>query len=176
MSTADEVTIAGRRFTLGAVYVAAPHVRPYEPGRPIPYLDEVALEFPELVIVGGHIGYPWTEEMIALATKYPNVVTTWAKQQDKAIQLIKSDPAKASAAVGAELNLSADEAKAQLGDLIFLTAKEQVGKDYLGGGLADNLIASAQFNKSLGKVDQVQPDDVYRKAVVTTFAQGAASS
>lgn len=46
---------------------------PSEPGRPIPYLDHVALEFPELVIVGGHIGYPWTSEMIALATKYPNV-------------------------------------------------------------------------------------------------------
>lgn len=46
---------------------------PSEPGRPIPYLDHVALEFPELRIVGGHIGYPWTEEMIALATKYPNV-------------------------------------------------------------------------------------------------------
>jgi uncharacterized protein len=46
---------------------------PSEPGRPIPYLDHVALEFPELVIVGGHIGYPWTTEMVALATKYPNV-------------------------------------------------------------------------------------------------------
>ncbi|MDB4971307.1 MAG: amidohydrolase [Myxococcales bacterium] len=48
-------------------------LRPSEPGRPIPYLDEVALEFPELVIVGGHIGYPWTDEMVSLATKYPNV-------------------------------------------------------------------------------------------------------
>src|SRR5690349_12739733 len=48
-------------------------LRPSEPGRPIPYLDEVALDFPELVIVGGHIGWPWTNEMIALATKYPNV-------------------------------------------------------------------------------------------------------
>jgi len=46
---------------------------PSEPGRPIPYLDEVALDFPELVIVAGHIGYPWTHEMISLATKYPNV-------------------------------------------------------------------------------------------------------
>lgn len=46
---------------------------PSDPGRPIPYLDEVALDFPELTIVGGHIGYPWTIEMIALATKYPNV-------------------------------------------------------------------------------------------------------
>jgi predicted TIM-barrel fold metal-dependent hydrolase len=48
-------------------------MRPSEPGRPIPYLDTVALEFPELVIVGGHIGYPWTAEMISLASKYPNV-------------------------------------------------------------------------------------------------------
>lgn len=46
---------------------------PSEPGRPIPYLDEVALDFPELTIVAGHLGYPWTDEMIALATKYPNV-------------------------------------------------------------------------------------------------------
>jgi predicted TIM-barrel fold metal-dependent hydrolase len=46
---------------------------PSEPGRPIPYLDEVALTFPELVIVGGHIGYPWTDEMIALAWKHENV-------------------------------------------------------------------------------------------------------
>ena len=44
-----------------------------EPGRPIPYLDRVALEFPELTIVAGHIGFPWTNEMISLATKYPNV-------------------------------------------------------------------------------------------------------
>ncbi len=46
---------------------------PSEYGRPIPYLDQVALDFPELVVVGGHIGYPWTVEMISLATKYPNV-------------------------------------------------------------------------------------------------------
>ncbi|MBM7367981.1 amidohydrolase family protein [Gordonia hydrophobica] len=46
---------------------------PSEPGRPIPYLDHVALEFPDLRIVGGHTGAPWTAEMISLATKYPNV-------------------------------------------------------------------------------------------------------
>ena len=48
-------------------------LRTSETGRPIPYLDDVALDFPELVIVAGHIGYPWTEEMVALARKYPNV-------------------------------------------------------------------------------------------------------
>lgn len=45
---------------------------PSEVGRPI-YLDQVAIDFPELVIVGGHIGYPWTEEAVAVATKHPNV-------------------------------------------------------------------------------------------------------
>jgi len=46
---------------------------PSETGRPVPYLDEVALTFPELRIVGGHIGYPWTDEMIGLAWKHANV-------------------------------------------------------------------------------------------------------
>jgi uncharacterized protein len=45
---------------------------PSEVGRPI-YLDQVALDFPELAIVGGHIGYPWTEEAVAVATKHENV-------------------------------------------------------------------------------------------------------
>jgi predicted TIM-barrel fold metal-dependent hydrolase len=45
---------------------------PSEVGRPI-YLDQVALDFPELVIVGGHIGYPWTDEAVAVATKHQNV-------------------------------------------------------------------------------------------------------
>ncbi len=44
---------------------------PSEVGSPI-YLDQVAIDFPELVIVGGHIGYPWTDEAIAVATKHQN--------------------------------------------------------------------------------------------------------
>ena len=48
-------------------------LRPSDTERAIPYLDEVALDLPDLVIVAGHIGYPWTAEMIALTTKYENV-------------------------------------------------------------------------------------------------------
>jgi uncharacterized protein len=43
-----------------------------EPGRPIPYLDDVLLDFPELVVIGGHVGFPWIDEVISLAHKYPN--------------------------------------------------------------------------------------------------------
>ncbi len=45
---------------------------PSECGRPI-YLDEVALAFPELKIVGCHLGQPWHEEMMILAWKHDNV-------------------------------------------------------------------------------------------------------
>jgi len=46
---------------------------PSEVGRPIPYIDQIALDFPALRIVCGHIGYPWTTEMIAVATKHEHV-------------------------------------------------------------------------------------------------------
>jgi predicted TIM-barrel fold metal-dependent hydrolase len=48
-------------------------LRPSETGRPIPYIDQIAIDFPELAIVCGHVGYPWTEEMIAVARKHDNV-------------------------------------------------------------------------------------------------------
>ncbi len=43
-----------------------------EPGRPIPYLEDVLLDFPELVVVGGHVGFPWIDEVVSLAHKFPN--------------------------------------------------------------------------------------------------------
>ena len=41
-------------------------------GRPI-CLDQVAIDFPELTLIGIHIGVPWTDEMIAMAWKHENV-------------------------------------------------------------------------------------------------------
>ena len=41
-------------------------------GRPI-CLDQVAIDFPELVLIGIHIGIPWTEEMISMCWKHANV-------------------------------------------------------------------------------------------------------
>ena len=46
---------------------------PSEPGRPIPYLENVLLEFPELVVVGGHVGFPWFDEVVALSGKFPGL-------------------------------------------------------------------------------------------------------
>ena len=43
-------------------------------GRPI-YLDQVAIDFPDLKLIGIHIGIPWTEEMISMCWKHENVFT-----------------------------------------------------------------------------------------------------
>jgi predicted TIM-barrel fold metal-dependent hydrolase len=45
---------------------------PSSTARPI-LIDEIALHFPELRFVASHTGWPWTEELIAMAWKHPNV-------------------------------------------------------------------------------------------------------
>ncbi len=45
---------------------------PSEGGRPI-YIDEVALDFPNLRFIASHTGWPWCEELIAMAWKHENV-------------------------------------------------------------------------------------------------------
>lgn len=47
-------------------------LRSSQTGRPIPYLEDVLLDFPELVVVGGHVGFPWLDEVKTLARKFPN--------------------------------------------------------------------------------------------------------
>jgi uncharacterized protein len=42
--------------------------------RPIT-LDQVAIDFPELRLIGIHIGVPWTDEMISMCWKHENVYT-----------------------------------------------------------------------------------------------------
>ncbi len=41
--------------------------------RPIPYIDDVAADFPQLTIIGAHPSWPWQEEMLALAVHKTNV-------------------------------------------------------------------------------------------------------
>lgn len=56
-------------------------------GRPI-CLDQVAIDFPELILIGIHIGVPWTDEMLSMCWKHENIYTAgdayapkhWPKQ------------------------------------------------------------------------------------------------
>jgi len=106
----------------------------------------------------------------AFSEKYPDVVQTWVDQESKAVQLYKTDPQTAAAAVGRQLNISTDEALAQMKDLILLDASQQAGPDYLGtpgapGKLADNLRSAAEFLKAQGDVQGVPALTSYQAAL-----------
>ncbi len=49
--------------------------------RPIPYIDDVAADFPDLKIICLHPSYPWQDEAIAMAIHKPNIffdLSGWA--------------------------------------------------------------------------------------------------
>ncbi len=41
--------------------------------QPIPYIDDIAADFPNLTIIGAHPSWPWQEEMLAIAVHKTNV-------------------------------------------------------------------------------------------------------
>jgi predicted TIM-barrel fold metal-dependent hydrolase len=60
------------QMQVGQSMIYAPDYPCRSVGRPIT-LDAVACDFPELKLVGIHVGIPWHDEMIAMAWKHPNV-------------------------------------------------------------------------------------------------------
>ncbi len=60
------------QMQVGQSMIYAPEQPLRSVARPIT-LDAVACDFPELKLVGIHVGIPWADEMIAMAWKHPNV-------------------------------------------------------------------------------------------------------
>lgn len=60
------------QLQVGQSLVYAPDYPRRSVGRPIA-LDSVACHFPELKLIGIHLGVPWVDEMIAMAWKHKNV-------------------------------------------------------------------------------------------------------
>lgn len=111
-------------------------LRPSETGRPIPYIDQVALDFPELVIVCGHVGYPWTEEMVAVARKHENVYIdtsayTIARLPEELIRFMKTRTGQRKVLFGTNYPMIGHEhALAGLDDL---GLSDEARRDFLRG-------------------------------------------
>lgn len=50
---------------------------PSEHGRPMS-LDRIATDFPDLVLIGTHTGFPWVDELISCATKWHNIYLSFS--------------------------------------------------------------------------------------------------
>jgi taurine transport system substrate-binding protein len=124
----------------------------------------------------GHRTYDLAVVSDEFAKQYPDALQTWVAQQDAAVKLLKDDPATATKAIGAELNLSADEVAEQMEGLEFLDAQAQAGPDALGGALGKDLLSTAAFNKAVGQIPAVKPDEAYTGAADAAPAQAVAGS
>ncbi|MET9346963.1 taurine ABC transporter substrate-binding protein [Streptomyces termitum] len=115
----------------------------------------------------------------AFAAEHPKIVDAWLTAENQAVELARKDPAKAAAAIGAELNLKPAEARAQLAELVLLTAREQREPAYLGtpgkpGALAGNLRDAAVFLQGQKAIDAVPERAAFEKALaVEELSRGA---
>lgn len=101
-----------------------------------------------------------------LASDFPDVVRTWLEQENRAVELIQSDPAKAAQSIGAELGISAAQAEVEMKGYQFLTAKQQLSDKYLGkpgqpGHLIDQLTRAAVFQHDFPETVRFMKEKVY---------------
>lgn len=124
----------------------------------------------------GHRTYDLAVVSDEFASKYPQALEAWVEAQDEAVKLLTSDPAAATKAIGAELNLDPAEVAEQIKGLRFLTAAEQASAQYLGGTLGKDLLATATFNKDVGQIPAVKPDAEYTGAADAAPARAVAKA
>ncbi|WP_420113212.1 ABC transporter substrate-binding protein [Pseudactinotalea sp.] len=141
----------------------------------------------ELLNTGGHLvlssadtaadGYPTYDLGTADGTfiaDNPAFMAQWATAQSYAVELIQDDPDAAAESIAATLGVTLDEAHTQLAGYTYLTAEEQIGADYLGGGMATDLVNTASFLLEQGSIAETLSDEEYSQHVDATAAQAAA--
>lgn len=112
------------------------------------------------------------------AAKNPKVVQEWLKQENRAIELIRSDPAKAAQIVAGAFGIKQADAAAQMKELVFLDGKEQLSPKFLGtpgspGALATTLQKTCAFLNAQKLVPACPAAQAFKDAVNGTYLNGA---
>jgi len=122
------------------------------------------------------LGYPTFDFAVVrndFAQKYPCVMNIWAAAQERAVQLYKSDPDKATGLVAKEFGIDGATAKRQMAGLVLLTASEQASTKWLGGDLLAAIKQTAQYLLDQKEIDKMPDDATLRAAVVKDYAAAA---
>jgi len=80
------------------------------------------------------------------ATQYPALVSAYIGVMEKAVQLYKTDPNSAGAALGQTLGLTSDQVLSQVAGSTWLTVADEQGTDWFGSSaLSTAMFSTAQF-------------------------------
>jgi taurine transport system substrate-binding protein len=114
------------------------------------------------------------------ARAYPDIVTAYLKIQRRAIELYRSKPSEAAAAIAKQLGITEKEALEQTRQLLWLLPSEQTAADYLylgtsdtKGKLADTLKSTADFLVKQGSIEKAASLDDFKAALNPKFAEEA---
>lgn len=124
-------------------------------------------------------GFPTADLFVArkdFAEKYPNIVSGVVNDLNRAAELYRSDPVKASSAVGKGLGISPEKALKQMEGMIFLTAAEQKAGLYIGKlqwefGLYTLLKDAADFLEEEGAIEKSPPWPAFRRSINSGFIE-----
>lgn len=97
----------------------------------------------------------------------------WATAQNKAVALIGADPKDAATSIGIQMGAQPADVAGQFSGYKFLTAKEQLTPDYLGGKLGKDLLTTAGFLLDQGSIEGANPAATYDSAVDVAPARAA---
>ncbi|WP_280261570.1 ABC transporter substrate-binding protein [Nocardia wallacei] len=100
----------------------------------------------------------------------PKFLEVWTAAQHWAVTQLNGDQAQAATHIAAQLGISIDAARRQLGGYGYLDAGTQSGATYLGGNLGRDLRSTAEFLLSQGEVQGVAAPDAYADAVYPAAA------
>ncbi|MGE0217846.1 glycine betaine ABC transporter substrate-binding protein [Mycolicibacterium sp.] len=122
-----------------------------------------------------------TLDLAVVATEFaeanPDVVDTWRKQQARALDVLKDDPAAAAKAIAAEVGLTPEDIEGQLTQTVFLTPQEVASAEWLGGdgtpgNLAANLQSASEFLAEQKQIPAAAPLKTFQDALYTKGLPG----
>lgn len=105
------------------------------------------------------------------ADTYPEALKTYVEVLDRSTQAFLADPDGSYETMATYLDLEPAEVKAIMDGYQFLTAEEQAGDAYLGGGLADSIAENARIWEEQDRVPSAASEETIRDAVTTDFLQ-----
>lgn len=105
------------------------------------------------------------------AQAHPEIVEGYIRAMDRAVKLFKENPDEAVKAIAGSLNITEEEAKNQMSGSIWLTAEEQCGAEYFGGGLITNLSDTAAFLLDQKSIPSLPEQSTIESGINSTFVE-----
>ncbi len=170
----DDIYAAWKRGDIDAAYVWNPVLGELKKEDGVVITDSGKLA--EQGIVTADVGAVRKE----FADEYPDIVVNYVKAQLYALDKYNSDSENAVKEIAKAAGITEKDAKSQVEDFTYPSAKEQITEEYLGtkdkkGKLAQTLKSTADFLAEQGSIEKAPELSVFENSITGEFVEKALS-